>query len=75
MNIYETRAWDAKEAELKELAGMLVAWGKEGAAKDAKIAALQAVVDKLPKTADGVPIVPGMSTYMATTSQSEKDGW
>lgn len=29
--------------------------------KDSEIEHLQAIVDKLPKTADGVPIVPGMT--------------
>ena len=29
----------------------------------ARIDSLQAVVDKLPKTADGVPVVPGMNLY------------
>lgn len=30
---------------------------------DVKIADLQAIVDKLPKTADGVPVVPEMDLY------------
>jgi predicted nuclease with TOPRIM domain len=29
-----------------------------------KLLELQAIVDKLPKTADGVPVVPGMSLYV-----------
>ncbi len=31
--------------------------------RDLTHADLQAIVDKLPKTADGVPIVPGMRVY------------
>jgi len=31
---------------------------------NAKIAELQAMVDKLPKTADGVPITPGMEVFL-----------
>lgn len=37
---------------------------RELAALRAEIARLQAVVDKLPKTADLVPIVPGMKLWM-----------
>ena len=31
-----------------------------------KIAEQQAIIDKLPKTADGVPVVPGMALYYTT---------
>jgi hypothetical protein len=30
---------------------------------EAEVKRLQAIVDKLPKTADGVPVVPGMNCY------------
>lgn len=39
------------------------AYAKGWHARDAELAALEAIVEKLPKTADGVPVVPGMKVW------------
>lgn len=48
--------------------GADITWDTNAAVSDlrwavAEIKRLQAIVDKLPKTADGVPVVPGMVLY------------
>ena len=39
-------------------------------AKDRELEQLRAIVDKLPKTADGVPVVPGMMVWRVLLSGS-----
>ncbi len=46
-------------------------WEREASRQTAKLERLREVVEQLPKTADGVPIVPGMTLYRYTGSAKE----
>ena len=65
---YEEAKWNAQEVKrLQADVGMYEAM-KEGVAiriagLEAKIDRLRSIVNQLPKTADGVPIIPGMTLW------------
>ena len=55
------------EAEVERLKRLTATYVADAGANidklEAEVERLQAIVDKLPKTADGVPVVPGMNCY------------
>lgn len=54
---------DTCRAEIDSSGGREVSIRDELRLRQAKVERLQAIVDKLPKTADGVPVVPGINVF------------
>ena len=68
---------DALRAENEQLRAQLAGQGHALSDRDQRVAELRAVVERLPKTADGVPVVPRMRiwTWGAVTDGSDCGIW